>query len=172
MSSACARNLSRACAGRAAGPDVRIARRTAREEATASGYVPIHVRFASQGWQAMLFDQAPSESEAGSSTRLAVKSWVNLALIVGLITGSTFSLLLVPCIYCTDYAFHDAMLALSIVIGICATIMLYRRWRQESEDTPFITAMKAGTIVVFGVLLEIVALICLIWLIYLVHSHH
>lgn len=91
--------------------------------------------------------------------------WLNRASIFGLISASTSALLVCPC-DTTDGKPHALLLiAVSIVIGGVAALLIYREMRQRSDITAFLKAAIAVGVVVFAVYAEFaVAVYVIAWL--------
>jgi predicted membrane channel-forming protein YqfA (hemolysin III family) len=91
--------------------------------------------------------------------------WRNRASIFGLISASTAALLLCPCDCTSQNPRAILLIALSIALGGCAAVLIYREMRRRSDITAFLKAVSAIAIVVFGVYAEFtVAMDCIAWL--------
>jgi hypothetical protein len=91
--------------------------------------------------------------------------WRERALIFGLISASTATLLLCPC-DCIGQSPHAIFLiAVSVLIGGGAAAFVYREMRHRSDITAFLKAASAIALVILGVYAEFaVAMDCIAWL--------
>lgn len=86
-------------------------------------------------------------------------------MIFVLITASTTALLVCPCDYAGGNPHAISLIALSILIGGVAALLIYREMRRRSDITAFLKAVIAAGIVIFGVYAEFaVAVECMAWL--------
>lgn len=100
-----------------------------------------------------------------SATERPRRLWRGRALIFGLISASTAALLLCPC-DCPGQNPHAIFLiAISVLIGGGAAVLVYREMRRRSDITAFLKAVIAIAIVIVGVYAEFTAAMDLIaWL--------
>lgn len=91
--------------------------------------------------------------------------WSNRALIFGLITASTAALLVCPCDYTGENPHAISLIAISILIGGVAALLIFGELRSRSDITAFLKAVIAVGIVVAGVYAEFAAAVeCIAWL--------
>jgi hypothetical protein len=91
--------------------------------------------------------------------------WSSRALIFGLITASTAALLVCPCDYAGGNPHAISLIAISILIGGVAALLIYRELRHRDDITAFLKAVIAVGIVVAGVYAEFaIAVECIAWL--------
>ncbi|MGD0346582.1 MAG: hypothetical protein ABSA85_07495 [Terracidiphilus sp.] len=91
--------------------------------------------------------------------------WLGRALIFGLISASTAALLLCPCDCASQNPHAIVLIAISVLIGGCAAVLVYRKLRYRSDITAFLKAVAAVAVVIFGVYAEFaVAMDCIAWL--------
>jgi hypothetical protein len=100
-----------------------------------------------------------------ASTELPRRLWLRRAAIFGLISAATGALLLCPC-DCPGQSPHAYFLiALSIMFGGGAAVLVYRELRHRSDITGFLKAVIAVAGVAVGVYVEFaVAADCIAWL--------
>lgn len=100
-----------------------------------------------------------------SATERPRRLWRCRALIFGLISASTAALLLCPC-DCPGQNPHAILfIAISVLIGGGAAVLVYREMRQRSDITAFLKAVIAIAVVIAGVYAEFTAAMDLIaWL--------
>jgi hypothetical protein len=92
-----------------------------------------------------------SEDSATERPRLR---WRGRALIFGLISASTAALLLCPC-DCPGQNPHAIFLiAISVLIGGGAAVLVYREMRYRSDITAFLKTVIAVAVVMVGVYAE------------------
>jgi hypothetical protein len=104
-----------------------------------------------------------SEGSAKDASRSRL--WRSRALIFGLISASTAALLLCPCDCAVQNPHAMFLIAISVLIGCCAAVLVYREMRRRSDITAFLKAASAIAIVVFGVYAEFaVAMYLIAWL--------
>ena len=91
--------------------------------------------------------------------------WRRRALIFAFITASTAALLICPCDY-PKRNLHDlSLIALSLLFGCGAAVLVYRELRQRSDITAFLKAVIAIAVVAVGVYAEFtVAMDVIAWL--------
>jgi hypothetical protein len=105
----------------------------------------------------------PAEDSVTKAPRWRL--WRGRALIFGLITASTATLLVCPCDYTGGSPHALSLIALSILIGAGAALLIYRELRRRSDITVFLKAVIAIGIVVIGVYAEFaVAMEYIAWL--------
>jgi hypothetical protein len=104
-------------------------------------------------------------SEDSATERPRWRLWRGRALIFGLILASTAALLLCPC-DCPGQNPHAILLiAISVLIGSGAAILVYREMRRRSDITAFLKAAIAIGIVIIAVYAEFtVAMDLIAWL--------
>jgi hypothetical protein len=104
-------------------------------------------------------------SEDSGTERPRSRPWRRRALIFGLISASTVALLLCPC-DCPGQNPHAILLiAISVLIGSGAAILVYREMRRRSDITAFLKAAIAIGIVIIAVYAEFtVAMDLIAWL--------
>ena len=99
----------------------------------------------------MIFDQ-----EAPQPVLSRKKRWIGYALIFGLISASTGTMMLCPC---DTVGIHDynaiSLVALATLFGIAAAYVLYRRISRDSGITGFLRAVIALAIVGVSVYAEL-----------------
>lgn len=101
-----------------------------------------------------------SEDSATERPRLRSR-----AFILGLISASTAALLLCPCDCPGQNPHAISLIALSVLIGGGAAVLVYRELRPRSDITAFLKAVSAIAIVIIGVYAEFTAAMDLIaWL--------
>jgi len=100
-----------------------------------------------------------------SDTERPRRRWRGRALIFGLISASTAALLLCPC-DCPGQNPHAIFfIAISILIGGGAAVLVYREVRRRSDITAFLKTVIAIAVVIVGVYVEFTAAMDLIaWL--------
>jgi len=93
-------------------------------------------------------------SEDSATERPRSRLWRGRALIFGLISASTAALLLCPC-DCPGQNPHAILLiAISILLGGGAAVLVYCEMRRRSDITAFLKAVAAIAVVIFGVYAE------------------
>jgi hypothetical protein len=91
--------------------------------------------------------------------------WRNRALIIGLITASAAALLICPCDYAGRNPHALSLIAISILFGSGAALLIYLELRPRSDITAFLKTVIAIAIVIIGVYAEFaVAIECIAWL--------
>lgn len=104
-------------------------------------------------------------SEDSATEKPRSRLWRNRALIFGLITASTAALLLCPCDCPDQNPRAISLIAISVLIGGTAAILIYREMRRRNDITAFLKAVIAVAIVVFGIYAEFtVAMDSIAWL--------
>ena len=104
-----------------------------------------------------------SEGSAKPASRSQL--WRRRALIFGLISASTAALLLCPCDCVRQNPHAILLIAISILIGGIAAVLIYREMRSRSDITSFLKVVAAIAIVLAGVYAEFaVATYCIAWL--------
>lgn len=104
-------------------------------------------------------------SEGSATERPRWGLWRSRALIFGLISASTSALLLCPCDCPGQNPHATILIAISILIGGGAAVLVYRELRRRSDITAFLKAVIAIGIVVVGVYAEFaVAMDLIAWL--------
>ena len=89
-----------------------------------------------------------------SDTERPRRRWRGRALIFGLISASTAALLLCPC-DCPGQNPHAIFLiAISVLIGGGAAVLVYREMRHRSDITAFLKTVIAVAVVMVGVYAE------------------
>jgi hypothetical protein len=104
-------------------------------------------------------------SEDSETERSGWRLWRGRVLIFGLISASTTALLFCPC-DCPGQNPHAIFpIALSVLMGAGAAILIYREMRGRSDITAFLKAVIAMAIVLAGVYAEFtVAMDLIAWL--------
>lgn len=91
--------------------------------------------------------------------------WRNRVLIFVLISASTAALLVCPCDTAGRNPHSISLIALSILIGGVAALLIYLEMQRRSDITAFLKAFIAMGIVILGVYAEFaVAVQCIAWL--------
>jgi len=91
--------------------------------------------------------------------------WRSRASILGLISASTATLLLCPCDCVRQNPHAILLIAISILIGGIAAVLIYREMRSISDITSFLKVVAAIAIVLAAVYAEFaVATYCIAWL--------
>jgi hypothetical protein len=104
-------------------------------------------------------------SEDSATERPRWRLWCSRASIFGLITTSTTALLICPCDYPGRNPHAIFSIALSILMGGGAALLIFREMRKRSDITAFLKAVIAVGIVVLGVYAEFaVAMDLIAWL--------
>jgi len=104
-----------------------------------------------------------SEDSAEKTTRWRL--WRGRALIFGLISASTAALLVCPCDTAGRNAHAMLLIAISILIGGGAALLIFLEMRRRSDITAFLKAAIAIGIVIFAVYAEFaVAMDLIAWL--------
>jgi hypothetical protein len=104
-------------------------------------------------------------SEDSVTERPRWRRWRGRALIFGLISASTAALLLCPCDCPGQNPHAISLIALSILIGAGAALLIYRELRRRSDITAFLKSAIAVGIVAFAVYAEFtVAMDLIVWL--------
>jgi hypothetical protein len=94
----------------------------------------------------------PTEDSATDKPRSRL--WRSRAIIFGFISASTAALLFCPC-DCPGQNPHAFLLiAVSVLMGGGAALLIFREMRQRSDITAFLKAVIAMAIVVAGVYAE------------------
>jgi hypothetical protein len=105
----------------------------------------------------------PSENSPTEAPR--PRLWRSRVSIFGLISASTATLLLCPCDCASQNPHAIFLIAISVLTGSCAALLIYREMRHRSDITTFLKAVSAIAIVLFGVYAEFaVAMYCIAWL--------
>lgn len=100
---------------------------------------------------------------SGLGTRLRL--WLTYAAIAGLVSASTFILMLCPCDRPSGSFYALFLISLSGVFALAAASILYLCLRRDSGATVFISAFKATGITVLVVYAELrVAVLIVEWL--------
>jgi len=99
----------------------------------------------------MIFNLQPSKLPVSRKKR-----WLSYALIFGLISASTGTMMLCPC---DMVGIHDynaiSLVALASLFGFAAAFVLYRRMSRDSGITGFLRAVVALVIVGVSVSVEL-----------------
>jgi hypothetical protein len=104
-------------------------------------------------------------SEDSATERPRWRLWRSRALIFALITASTAALLICPCDNTDRNPHAISLIALSVLIGASAALLIYRELRRRSDITAFLKAVIASAIVLCGVYAEFaVAMDLIAWL--------
>jgi hypothetical protein len=119
----------------------------------------------------MLLDsESPGMRDPRHTSGPALRSWIGLASIAGLISASTFVLLLCPCDRPTGSFFSLFLASLSGFFALAAAGVLYVRLRRDKAATAFISAFEAVAMAAIAVYAELrVALYIIQWL--ALHRH-
>lgn len=119
----------------------------------------------------MLLDsELHGKRDPRSNSNASLRSWIGLASIAGLISASTFVLLLCPCDRPAG-SIHSLFLAsLSVFFALAAAAVLYVRLRRDKAATAFISAFEAVAMVAIAVYAELrIAFYVIQWL--ALHRH-
>jgi hypothetical protein len=114
----------------------------------------------------MLLDsEPPGMRDPRSNSTASLRSWIGLASIAGLISASTFVLLLCPCDRPAGSFYSIFLASLSGFFALAAAGLLYVRLRKDKAATAFISAFEAVAMVAIAVYAELrVALYAIQWL--------
>lgn len=105
-----------------------------------------------------------------SNSRASLRSWIGLASIAGLISASTFILLLCPCDRPAGSVYSVFLSSLSGLLALAAAALVYVRLRKDKAATAFISAFEALGIAAIAVYAELRAALYVIqWL--ALHRH-
>ena len=105
-----------------------------------------------------------------SKSNASLRSWIGLAWISGLVSASTFVLLLCPCDRPAGSFYSIFLASLSGFFALAAAGVLYVRLRKDKAATAFISAFEAVAMVAIAVYAELrVALYVIQWL--ALHRH-
>jgi hypothetical protein len=119
----------------------------------------------------MLLDsESPGMRDPRYDSSASLRSWIGLVSIAGLISASTFVLLLCPCDRPAGSFYSVFLVSLSGFFALAATGVLYGRLRKDKAATAFISAFEAVAMVAIAVYAELrVALYLIQWL--ALHRH-
>ena len=100
----------------------------------------------------------------------SLRSWIGLAAVGGLVSASTFVLLLCPCDRPAGSFYSVFLSSLSGFFALVAAGVLYVRLRKDKAATAFISAFEAVAMVAIAVYAELRAALYVIqWL--ALHRH-
>jgi hypothetical protein len=119
----------------------------------------------------MLLDsQSPGMRDPRYDSSASLRSWIGLVSIAGLMSASTFVLLLCPCDRPAGSFYSLFLASLSGFFALAAACVLYVRLRKDKAATAFISAFEAAAMVAIAVYAELrVALYVIQWL--ALHRH-
>jgi hypothetical protein len=119
----------------------------------------------------MLLDsETPGMRDPRYNSSASLRSWVGVMSIAGLISVSTFVLLLCPCDRPAGSFYSVFLVSLSVFFALGAAGVIYARLRKDKAATAFISAFDAVAMVAIAVYAELrVALYVIRWL--ALHRH-
>ena len=117
-----------------------------------------------------LDSESPGIRDPLSNSNASLRSWIGLASITGLVSASTFVLLLCPCDRPAGSFYSVFLVSLSSFFALAGAGVLYVRLRKDKAATALISAFEAVAVVTIAIYAELrVALYVIQWL--ALHRH-